>query len=138
MANSSELPFGFMTSMKLNGGIPNHGYTHWWKMFNPRQLLVHTQLLRAIITVNEDKHGWETREFVLGAFQQYLRNQNMFYVYGIGRQIQLEPMFSNNNYHPKSVMMENCVFPDLGRGNWQSCVESLLDSLEWASQIPGS
>ena len=40
----SELPYGFMTH-KLNGGIPNHGYTHWWKMFNPRQLLVHTQLL---------------------------------------------------------------------------------------------
>ena len=33
----SELPYGFMTH-KLNGGIPNHGFTHWWKMFNERQL----------------------------------------------------------------------------------------------------
>jgi len=29
----SELPFGFMTHMN-NGGLPNHGFTHWWKMFN--------------------------------------------------------------------------------------------------------
>lgn len=42
----SEVPFGFMTSMN-NGGIPNHGFTHWWTMFNPRQLLVQTQLLRS-------------------------------------------------------------------------------------------
>ena len=43
----SEVPFGFMTSLN-NGGIPNHGYTHWWKMFNERQLLVLSQLLKAI------------------------------------------------------------------------------------------
>ena len=43
----SVLPYGFMTH-KLNGGIPNHGFTHWWTMFNARQLLGHTQLLRAM------------------------------------------------------------------------------------------
>lgn len=42
---ASELPFGFMTHMN-NGGIPNHGHTHWWTMFNPRQLLTLTQLMR--------------------------------------------------------------------------------------------
>ena len=60
-----------------NGDIrEGHGFTHWWTMFNPRQLLVHTQLLRAIVTVGE--HSWDTREVVLSVFQQYLRNQNMF------------------------------------------------------------
>lgn len=127
----SEVPFGFMTSMN-NGGIPNHGYTHWWTMFNPRQLLVHAQLLRAITTVNKDKHRWETREFVLGAFQQYLRNQNMFCIWDRGYD-KLVPHMSNNNYHPKANMVENSVFPRLGRGNWNSCVEVLLDSLEWVS-----
>ena len=34
----SELPYGFMTHMN-NGGLPNHGFTHWWKMFTPLQLL---------------------------------------------------------------------------------------------------
>jgi putative DNA methylase len=125
----SELPFGFMTSLN-NGGIPNHGYTHWWKMFNERQLLVQTQLLRAISTIGGSRHEWKTREFVLGVYQQYLRNQNMFCIWNPQRDTP-EPMFSNANYHPKATVVENCVFPDLGRGNWESCSSSLLETLEW-------
>ena len=123
----SELPYGFMTHM-LNGGIPNHGFTHWWTMFNPRQLLVQTQLLRAIVTVGE--YAWPTREVVLSAYQQYLRNQNMFCFWNTQGD-KMEPMFSNANYHPKSTVIENSVFANLGRGNWQSCSGSLLKSLEW-------
>lgn len=126
----SELPYGFMTHMN-NGGIPNHGFTHWWKMFNPRQLLVHTQLLRAI--VNNDKYPWEAREYVLGAFQQYLRNQNMFSIWDISRDC-LAPLMSNNNFHPKANMVENCVFPEFGRGNWESSSEALPESAAWAQQ----
>ncbi|MBI5511447.1 MAG: DUF1156 domain-containing protein [Deltaproteobacteria bacterium] len=127
----SELPFGFMTH-KLNGGIPNHGFTHWWTMFNPRQLLVHALLLKAITEVSGPAHRWEAREYVLGVFQQYLRNQNMFSFWNPQRDTP-EPMFSNNNFHPKSTTIENCVFPDLGRGNWRSCTESLTETLEWRS-----
>ena len=126
----SELPYGFMTHMN-NGGIPNHGFTHWWKMFNPRQLLVHTQLLRAII--GDQEYSEETREYVLGAFQQYLRNQNMFSIWDISRDC-LAPLLSNNNFHPKANMVENCVFPELGRGNWQSSSEALPESAKWAQQ----
>ena len=78
----SELPFGFMTH-HLNGGIPNHGFTHWWKMFNARQLLVQTQLMRAIVSVGSFSQS--AREAVLGVFQQYLRNQNMFCFWEHGR-----------------------------------------------------
>jgi putative DNA methylase len=124
----SEVPFGFMTHLN-NGGIPNHGYTHWWTMFNPRQLLVHTQLLRSILTVGS--HDWLVREFVLGAFQQYLRNQNLFCFWDVGYD-KLVPHMSNNNYHPKSNVVENCVFPSLGRGNWTSCAEGIVQGREWA------
>ena len=55
----TEVPFGFMTSMN-NGGIPNHGFTHWWTMFNPRQLLILTQLLRSI--THGGPFGWEVRD----------------------------------------------------------------------------
>jgi putative DNA methylase len=95
----SEAPYGFMTHHN-NGGIPNHGFTHWWTMFNPRQLLVNALLLKAINEVGGDKHRWEAREYVLAAFQQYLRNQNMFCFWDI-RYDKLEPHMSNNNYHPK-------------------------------------
>ena len=125
----SELPYGFMTHM-LNGGIPNHGFTHWWTMFNPRQLLVNALLLKAINEVGGSRHRWEVREYVLAGFQQYLRNQNMFTIWNTQAD-KLEPMFANNNYHPKSTVVENCVFPKLGRGNWSSCAESLLETIEW-------
>ena len=123
----SEVPFGFMTHMN-NGGIPNHGYTHWWMMFNPRQLLVHTQLLKAII--NLGKYEWKVREYVLAAFQQYLRNQSLFTLWNVQAD-QLEPQFANNNYHPKATVIENCVFAPYGRGNWNSCIDSLSETLEW-------
>ena len=126
----SELPYGFMTH-HLQGGVPNHGFTHWWKMFNVRQLLVHSQLLKTISESREGHHASETREFVLGAFQQYLRNQSMFTLWNVGAD-KLEPMFANNNYHPKSTVVENGVFSALGRGNWASCAAGLLESLEWS------
>lgn len=118
----SEVPYGFMTHMN-NGGIPNHGFTHWWTMFNPRQLLIHAQLLKAI--THSGDYKWEVREFVLGAYQQYLRNQNMFCFWDISRDC-LAPHMSNNNYHPKTNAVENSVFPMLGRGNWASCVEGVM------------
>ena len=125
----SEVPYGFMTGI-ANGDIRmGHGFTHWWTMFNPRQLLVHAQLLKAISILGD--YDWAVREYVLGAFQQYLRNQCMFSFWNPQRDTP-EPMFSNNNYHPKSTVIENCVFPDLGRGNWSSCVEGILQGGEWA------
>lgn len=126
----SELPYGFMTH-HLQGGVPNHGFTHWWTMFNPRQLLVHSQLMKAIVNVGS--YDWSVREYVLGAFQQYLRNQCMFSFWNPQRDTP-EPMFSNNNYHPKSTVVENCVFPALGRGNWASCIEGIVEGREWAIQ----
>jgi len=108
--------------------VNDHGYTHWWKMFNQRQLLVHASLLRAILHSNDTAAA----EFVLGAFQQYLRNQCLFTIWNIGAD-KLEPMFANSNFHPKSTMVENCVFADLGRGNWQSQYGNMLNALDWAS-----
>ncbi|HGE2214912.1 DUF1156 domain-containing protein [Pseudomonas aeruginosa] len=124
----SELAYGFMTH-HLQGGVPNHGFTHWWTMFNPRQLLVHAQLLKAIVEVGG--YEWKTREYVLGAFQQYLRNQSQFTLWNVQGD-KLEPQFANNNFHPKSTVVENCVFPALGRGNWAACVEGIVEGREWA------
>lgn len=126
----SEIPYGFMTSLN-NGGIPNHGFTHWSTMFNGRQMLVLTQLLKAI--VESGSYDWKVREYVLGAFQQYVRNQNMFCFWDISRDC-LAPHMSNNNYHPKSNMVENCVFSDLGRGNWNSCGEAIQAGEEWSTR----
>lgn len=125
----SELPYGFMTH-HLQGGVPNHGFTHWWTMFNPRQLLVHTQLLKAISEVGGEKHRWAAREFVLGAFQNYVRNQSMFSFWHIKLDT-LAPALSNNNFHPKSTVVETGVFSPMGYGPWTSAIKPLFKALEW-------
>ena len=108
--------------------VEGHHFTHWWTMFNPRQMLVHTQLLKAIVTLGE--YSWETREYVLGSFQQYLRNQNMFCFWNSGAD-KMEPHYSRNNFHPKLTAIENSVFGTLGRGNWTSCAEGCVEGEEW-------
>ena len=124
---TSVLPYGFMTH-HLQGGVPNHGFTHWWTMFNPRQLLVLAQLLKA--TLKAGTASWETRELVLGGFQQYLRNQNMFCFWD-REYDKLVPHMSNNNFHPKNNIVENSVFPRLGRGNWTSCIDGVREAVDW-------
>ena len=126
----SELPYGFMTH-HLNGGIPNHGFTHWWTMFNPRQLLVQSQLLKAIVNVGN--YDWEVREYVLGAFQNYLRNQNMLSFWHI-KLDKLSPAMSNSNFHPKSNVVEVGVFPPMGYGPWSSTIPVLLKGGKWNQQ----
>ena len=126
----SELPYGFMTHMN-NGGIPNHGYTHWWTMFNPRQLLGNALLLKAITTVGD--YDWSVREYVLGAFQNYARNQNMFSFWHMTFD-KLAPSMSNSNYHPKSNVVEVGVFPPMGYGPWSSTYEVILRGGEWSSR----
>jgi putative DNA methylase len=127
----SEVPYGFMTAVANSDIRENYGFTHWWTMFNPRQMLVHAQLLKAIVNVGN--YDWNVREYVLGAFQQYLRNQCLFSFWNPQRDTP-EPMFSNNNYHPKSTVVENCVFPKLGRGNWASSIEGIIEGRDWAIQ----
>jgi len=119
----SELSKGWKTH---GWAIPEHGFTHYWKMFNPRQLLVHSSLLLSIL-----RHRDETvSDFVLGAFQQYLRNQNTFCFWDIGYD-KLCPHLSNNNFHPKAISVENCVFTNLGRGNWATQKKNLCVALDW-------
>ncbi len=124
----TAVPEGFKTTYQK---IPEHGYPTFADMFNARQMLVQTQLLKAILETSPDAYSWETREYVLASFQQYLRNQNMLCLWNTQAD-KLEPHFSNNNYYPKNTPVENCVFGSLGRGNWSSCAEGLIESREWA------
>ena len=124
----SELAYGFMTH-HLQGGVPNHGFTHWWTMYNPRQLLVHSQLLKAIVGVGS--YDWKVREYVLGAFQNFLRNQNSLSFWHMTYD-KLAPAMSNSNFHPKNNVIEVGVFPPMGYGPWSSTVEVLFNGGGWA------
>ncbi len=126
---TSDIPFGHMTHQRQP--LPAHGYHRWSQMFNARQLIVLATILRKI--VSESAISEEVREAALGAFQQYLRNQNMFCFWDRGYD-KLVPHMSNNNFHPKNMPIENSVFSLLGRGNWTSCAEGVAEGLEFADR----
>lgn len=119
--------------MRANGGVNDGwGYTHWWKMFNPRQLLVHTQLLKAIAD-SEGDWPLDVREQALGAWQEYSRHQSMFCFWDI-QQDCLAPMLANANFHPKNLVVENNIWLKIGRANWASCLDGVISGLEWAKE----
>jgi hypothetical protein len=122
----SEIPFGHMTHQRQP--LAEHGYTHWWKMFNPLQLLVHAQLLKSIVS----RIGYSelAMEAALGAFQNFLRNENMFCFWHTSHD-HFAPFLSNNNFHPKSTLIEVAAFSKVGYGRWGSCVEGVIEGLSW-------
>ena len=124
----SEVPYGFMTAVANSDIRENYGFTHWWTMFNPRQLLVHALLLKAINTIGV--YDWKVREFVLGAFQQFLRFNCMFTVYHPTND-QATKHFANNNFHPRNTLLEVPVFAPVGDGRWISAGEAVADGAEW-------
>jgi putative DNA methylase len=121
-----ELPHSYMTH-HANFALPRQGYTHWWKMFNSRQLLLLGSLLKAIRSGNVTK---EVQEQALGAFQQYVRMQNMFVIWHQTYD-KIAPFLSNPNYAPKARIVENNFCGKLGYGTWTSCTQTILDGLAW-------
>ncbi|MBX3394310.1 MAG: DUF1156 domain-containing protein [Phycisphaerae bacterium] len=119
--------------MRANGGVNRGwGYTHWWKMFNSRQLLVHSQLMRAICAHEPDRWPIDVREQALGAWQEFSRHQSMFCFWDI-QQDCLAPMLANANYHPKNLVVENNQWLSVGRANLASCVDGALTGLQWCN-----
>jgi len=124
----SEIPESLRATVKdvITSG---HGYRNWIDMFNSRQLLVHARLLKAIVTVGS--YSWEIREYVLGAFQQYLRGQCMFSFWHITKD-HYAPALSNSDYRPKMTVVEVGVFSPIGYGNWSSAIKPILEGRDWA------
>ena len=100
----SELAYGFMTH-HLQGGVPNHGFTHWWTMFNlaPAFGARCHNLLKAIVNVG-DVRLVSAREYVLGAYQQYLREAKIsFCDLGPWQYDKLVPHIERTTtFHPKN------------------------------------
>ena len=108
--------------------VEGHHYSHWWTMFNSRQLLVHAQLLKAIATLGS--YDWTVREYVLGAFQQYLRCNNSFSIWHV-KNNQISAALSNSNFRPSSTNIEPSVFNPVGDGSWKSAIGGLFDAFTW-------
>ena len=125
-----EMPYSYMTH-QANFALPKQGYTHWWKMFSPRQLLVHASLLAHISELLHTHTTHDVGMALLGAFQQYLRNQNMFSIWHIGRD-HFAAFFGNPNYAPKSKTIETGLWQE-GYGGWLSTISSVREGAEWSA-----
>ncbi|UWU28848.1 DUF1156 domain-containing protein [Rhizobium sp. WSM1274] len=122
-----ELPYGLEADF---WSVRRHGYTHWYTMFNHRQLLGLSILSKAIHE-GRGRYSDSAVDLVISAFQQYLRNQCMMTIWNMQRDT-LEPQFAKNNFRPKAMPVENSFFGQDGRGNWTSCCEKIIETVEWA------
>jgi putative DNA methylase len=127
----TEVPFGFMTGM-ANGDIrKGHGLTHWWKMFNPLQRLIFSQLLKALQAC-KTRFDTAVSEIALAPFHRYLQHDNALCFWDI-QQDCLAPSLANQNFHPKNSVVQNNPFSAIGRGNLRSSNESAVDGVNWMS-----
>lgn len=125
----SELPYGFMTH-HLQGGLPNHGFTHWYKMFNFRQLLIHSLIFKSVLEAQKIGFSENVIELFFSSYSQILRYQCLFSFYQ-EKYDKLIPHFSNNNYHHKSLLTEGTLFASMGAGTFETLKKWIIDGLCW-------
>jgi hypothetical protein len=128
---TTEIPFGHMTHQRQP--LPQHGYTHWWKMFNSRQLLVHSLAMKCLGSALERESSSESAEVILSSYLQMLRYHCMFSFWQ-AEYDKLIPHFSNNNFAPKTCPVEGFAFGSLGAGTWDTLRNWLSEGLEWKKE----
>jgi len=99
----------------------NHGYRYFWEMFNERQLLCLSTLLKAILELPDQN----IREFMLIAFSDCLDTNTMFCKYEV-RWHKISVFFGLHAYHPIERPTENNVWgTGYGRGTFKRCFEKV-------------
>jgi adenine-specific DNA methylase len=108
----------------------NHGYTHFYHMFNERQLLCLSLLLDAILRLPDPN----IREFLLLAFSDALDANNMFCKYEVEWH-KVSVFFGLHAYHPIERPTENNVWGTVyGRGSFIKCCEKVIKAKRYCQQ----
>ena len=99
----------------------NHGYTHFWHMFNERQLLCLSYLLEEILKITDTN----IRELMLIAFSDCLDANNMFRKYEI-QWHKISLFFGLHAYHPIERPTENNIWgTEYGRCTFVKCFQKV-------------
>ena len=93
-----EIPDGQETHRLLE-----HHYLYWRQMFNPRQLLCLSTLLKAI----GEEGDQNFKEMLLSGFYSTLESNNTFCRYTIAGGNKSQGIFSRHDYQPKLTFTEN-------------------------------
>ncbi|WP_153952806.1 DUF1156 domain-containing protein [Halosegnis longus] len=125
------IPEGAITSASSISGndVFQHGYEDWKDMFNDRQLLVLSKLLRAISNVEDEN----AQEYLFLAFSDMLRFNNMMVGYQASRN-HINDLFQTNSFDPQSRPAEaNPWGTAYGMGNFQKNWAMVRDGVEYAA-----
>ncbi|MCL5985119.1 MAG: DNA adenine methylase [Actinobacteria bacterium] len=106
----------------------NYGYKYFYQLFNERQLLCLSKLLKSILEISDPN----IREFMLIVFSDCLGSNNMFCKYETEYQ-KISLMFGLHAYHPINRPTENNVWgTKYGRGTFTKCFEKLIKAKVYA------
>ncbi len=120
----SEIPVG----EKTKSGLHSHHYRYWWQMFNDRQLLALSTLLKGIGEEGEQV----AKEMLLTAFFSALETSNLFTRYHSTRFLSAG-VFARHDYQPKVTICENNVWGTLyGNQTYNNTFEKVIDGKSFA------
>jgi len=123
---SEEIPPGHMTSER--NPVFDHGYKDWVDMFNERQLLSISRLLKSIDSLDNDN----VAEFLLLALTDSLRYNSMMVGYHQGRN-HIDNFTRTNSFDPPMYPAENNVWGTVqGSGTFSAMFEQVKSAVEYA------
>jgi len=118
----SEIPDGSETHR-----LHEHHYRYWWQMFNERQLLALSTLLKAI----DEEENQTMKEMLLSAFQGTIEGNNVFATYHRNRDC-VGRIFARHDYQPKITFIENNVWGnETNSRTLLSCWEKITEGKEF-------
>jgi adenine-specific DNA methylase len=124
------IPEGAITaSSSISGNdVFRHGYEKWTDMYNERQLLCLSKLLRAIDGIEHEN----AKEYLLLAFSDSLRTNCMLTTYTHARN-SVEHIFKTNSFAPPAQTVDANVWgTEYGRGTFTSIWDMVMSGVEYA------
>ena len=121
-----KVPYGEKTKTHLIA----HHYTYWHQMFNSRQLLCLSILLKGI----DEEEDQILKEMLLTAFFNTLNNTSDFASYRstVGA---LRQVFARHDYHPKNTCCENNVWGvGVGMGAFNTWINTIIEGKSFCKQ----
>ncbi len=113
-----KIPWG----EKTKSGLIAHHYLYWHQMFNPRQLLCLSTLLKAI----DEEQDQALKEMLLCAFSNSLNDNNMFCRFAQPRN-HLVGVFARHDFQPKADPLEGNVWGGkFGHGQFSNYWNSII------------
>lgn len=122
----SEIPDGVETHRLLE-----HHYKYWHQMFNDRQLLGLSTLLKAIAK----EENQVLKEMLLSGLITLLENNNLFARYNKGRH-EAEGVFARHDYQPKTTITEGNLWGSkYGKNNIERVKLKIIEGKEFCKNV---